>query len=298
MVEIRGIIPPIVTPFDGEQEVDEKRLRRHISFLIERGVHGIFTCGSTGEFFLLTLEERKEVMEIVVDQVGGRIPVFGNIGYPGTKETIECARTAKDVGVDAVFCSIPYQGSPTQEGIHEHFKKIAQSVDLPVLVYNFPAAFGVNMEPETLANLANEKLVVGLKESNRDPLQLALDVILAGDRIAILTGEDDFICQALLLGAKGGILAMANLLPDVLVRLYDAVRLGNYERARSLQLSIIPLIKDVLVYGETWPSGLKEAMNMSGLDVGTVRSPLLPVKEENKAKIKQALDEYSKRKIV
>lgn len=300
MVEVRGIIPPIVTPFNEEQELDEKKLRRQIDFLIGSGVHGVFACGSTGEFFLLTLAERRRVMNIVADHVGGRIPVFGNVGYPGTKETIECANSAKDAGVDAIFCTVPYLSLPTQQGMYEHFRKVAQSVDIPVLVYNYPASFGSNLEPETLMKLAEEKLIVGIKESNRDPFQFALDVIFAGEKAAILTGEDDHIYQDLMLGAKGGILGWANLLPKVFVKLYDAVKSGDYERARNLQLSVSPLLRTLSVCGQAWPwpSVLKEAMNISGLDVGIVRSPLLMPKKDNRAQIELALNEYSKKKIV
>lgn len=298
MSEIHGIIPPVITPFDEQQEIDEQRLRRHLNFLMDNGVHGVFVCGSTGEFVLLTPDERIDVMKIAADHVGGRIPVIGNIGYPGTTETIECGQKAMDTGVDAVFCIVPYDSYPTQAGMYAHFKQVAQHVNLPLLVYNIPPTVGVNMEPSTLAKLATEHLVMGTKESNRDPGQLAMDVILTGDKITILTGEDDFLFQALLIGAKGGILAFANLFPKVLVHLYEAVIQGEYANARAIQLSMIPLLQTIQKSSEPWPSGLKEAMNLSGRDIGNVRLPLLPVPKADSVKIKRALRDYDKTKIV
>ena len=287
--QIEGIIPAVVTPFDENEDVDEGGFRKIINYLIDNGVHGLFPVGSQGEFFSLTNEEKKRLMDIAVEEARGRVFVMPNTGAITTRESIELSQYAEKAGADCVSIITPFFISPDQQELYEHIKAICQSVKIPVLCYNNPGRTGgVVLTPNTLARLAGElPNFAGIKDSSGDLTQVAEMIRLCPPDFKVIMGRDTLIYGALTYGAAGAIAATANVAPKLIVGIYRAFREGDYERAKEYQRELAPL-RIAFALG-SFPVVVKEALTMMGLPGGRCRKPIQPLTEEKRAQLRDIL---------
>ena len=285
-----GSMVALVTPFkDGK--VDEKKLRELVDFHIKNGTDVLVPCGTTGESATLSFEEHERVVEVVIDEAKGRVPVIAGTGSNNTEEALKLTKHAKEAGANGALIITPYYNKPTQKGMYLHFEKIAKEVDIPVVLYNVPGRTSVNLLPETVAKLARIKNIVGIKEASGD-LKQASDIVgLCGDKFDLISGDDFIVLPMLALGGKGVISVVANLVPAEMAALIDEFNKGNLEKARETHYKIFPLCKAMFI--ETNPGPVKTAMALQGL-LGTpeLRLPLAPMSEENVAKLKKVLMDF------
>ena len=284
-----GSMVALVTPFrDGK--VDWQSLEALLDFHITNGTNGIVPCGTTGESATLTPQEHDEVIKAVVKAVNQRVPVIAGTGSNSTDEGVRLTRAAEKSGADGALMISPYYNRPTQEGIYQHYKKVADSVGIPVIVYNIPGRTGSKIEAETLARLSEIKNVAGVKEATGSVDQ-AIDVIrLCGDRLAVYSGEDSLTFSLMALGGKGVISTVANIVPKEMSQLTEACLEGNWEKGRDLQLKLIPLIRAVFL--ETNPIPIKTALALMGRCTSDLRLPLTPMSESALKKLKQAITDF------
>ncbi len=272
MYKPEGILPALVTPFtDDAKSIDEERLRALVSHCLELGVHGVVPCGTTGEFVNLTIEEKKRVIKIVVDEVNGKVPVVAGTGASGTNEALEMTRYAKDAGATAALIVVPYYLKPADRGIYEHYYTIASQVDLPIILYNIPQCTGLPLPWQMVEDLAQIPNIVGVKDSSGQ-LSFILAVLeKVRDKINVLCGHDEVVVAALAAGCSGAILASANIIPDIWVQIYNHVKNGQLQKARELQYSVQKIARIIVGSGAV---GTKAALNMMKIKVGPVRMPL------------------------
>lgn len=285
----KGSIVAIVTPFK-EGKVDEEAYRELIEFQIENGTSAIVPCGTTGESATLDMEEHARVIDIAVEAVNKRIPVIAGTGGNSTSEAIELTGHAKKVGADGTLQVTPYYNKPTQEGLYQHFKAIAEAVPLPQVLYNVPGRTGLNMLPETVARLAGLPEVVALKEASGNLAQMAEIVKLAGDNITLLSGDDNVTLPVLSLGGKGVVSVVANIVPKDTAELVSAWEEGNVERAKELFYRLFPVCQ--AMFYETNPIPVKTSLALMGKIGGEMRLPLVPMAPANLEKLKKALQDY------
>jgi 4-hydroxy-tetrahydrodipicolinate synthase len=284
-----GSMVALVTPFkDGK--VDWQSLEDLIEFHIQSGTHGIVPCGTTGESATLSHEEHDSVVKTVVKTVNKRVPVIAGTGSNSTAEAVRLTRAAEISGADGALMISPYYNRPTQEGIYQHYRKVASEVGIPIIVYNIPGRTGSKIEPETLARMAEVENIAGVKEATGSVDQ-AIDVIrLCGDRLAVYSGEDSLIFSLMALGGKGVISTVANVAPKQTAQLATACLNGDWEKGRALQFKLIPLIRSLFV--ETNPIPVKTALSLMGKCSGELRLPLTPMAEGNLKKLSQAMSEF------
>jgi len=272
MFKPQGIFPALVTPFtDDGKQVNEEALRNLVNRCIELGSSGVVPCGTTGEFVNLTIEERKKVIDIVIDEVNGKVTVVAGTGASGTDQALEMTNYAKDAGADAALIVTPYYLKPTDRGIYEHYDTIASRVDLPIILYNIPQVTGLSLPWQMVEDLAQIPNIVGVKDSSGQ-LSFILAVLeKVRDKINVLCGHDEVVIAALAAGCSGAILASANVIPDIWVQVYNAIQEGNLQAARELQYRVQKIAR---IIAKSGPVGTKEALNMMGVRMGRVRLPL------------------------
>jgi len=282
-----GIIPAMVTPLNGDESLDELALRRLVNYLIAGGVHGLFAVGSQGEAYALTTEEKRRVLETVVDEVHGRVPVYAGTGAVTTSETIALTRMAEGVGVDAVSVITPYFISPSQEELYEHYVAVAACTHLPVILYPNPARTHVNLSPDLVARLSRIDNIVGIKDSTGD-LTLTTEYIRRTEPgFSVLMGRDTLIYAALASGASGSIAATANVAPSLVVEIYEAFSAGDVERARQAQFRLAPL-RLAFEMG-TFPVVIKEALALIGVCSARAKAPVGPLPEARRQELRRIL---------
>lgn len=287
----KGIIPAMVTPIDEAGRIHEKALRKLVNHLIDGGVHGLFPVGSQGEFFSLTLEEKRAVIKIVVHETGGRVPVYAGTGAVTTRETVETTLMARDLGVSAVSVITPYFIVPTQQELMQHYLSVARAgPDLPMLLYSNPDRTGVSMPPAAVKELAEVDNIVGIKDSSGDMTLCGEYIRLTrGMDFHVLAGRDTLIYATLCYGGTGSITATANVDPRVPVEIYEAFRAGDHKRALEAQYRLAPLR---IAFGlGTFPVVIKEALNMIGIEAGPAVPPVGPLSRENREKLRKVLEE-------
>jgi 4-hydroxy-tetrahydrodipicolinate synthase len=290
--KLGGIIVPVVTPFHKDETLNERGLRRLVQYLIAQGVHGIFPCGSQGEFHTLTLDERKRVLEVVVEEVNGHVLVLAHTGAITTRESIELTRHAGAAGADAVSLITPYYIRPTSDELLAHYMQVAGVAVVPVLVYNNPERTGYSVPPAVLGKLAKAGAVVGMKDSSGDlGLTLAYLEACPPDFVTFV-GRDTLIFSALCIGCAGAVAATANVAPDLAVGIYNAMQTGNQSLARELQRKLSPL-RQAFTLG-TFPAVIKEALELIGLPAGPARSPVGPLNETAKVELERILSQMGK----
>jgi 4-hydroxy-tetrahydrodipicolinate synthase len=283
-----GVLTAMVTPFLPNGELDEEGLRKNVEFQIRSGVDGLVPVGTTGECSTLSYEEHLRVVEVVVEAAGGRVPVLAGTGSNSTREALMLTREAKERGADGALLVVPYYNRPTQEGLYQHFKRLAEEVDLPQVLYNIPSRTGVNLAPETIARLAKLKNVVGVKEAsgNFDQISKILE-LTRGEDFMVTSGNDSHTLPMMALGAVGVISVASNLVPSQMVRMVRAFREGRVEEARRIHYELSPLFEALFL--ETNPAPIKEAMEMAGLPAGPPRLPLVRVGEGTRQRLREVL---------
>jgi 4-hydroxy-tetrahydrodipicolinate synthase len=287
-MQVRGIIPPVVTPMTPDEEVDYPMLRRLIDHLIGSGVHGIFVLGTTGECYALDADEKQKIVAATVTHVNRRVPVYAGTGAETTREAIRHTKMAEKEGADGVSVITPYLIMPSQSEIADHYRRLAEHTSLPVVLYSNPSTCGgLKIEPDTVAKLADVKNIVAIKDSSGDLQNLVETVRLVPESFAVLQGRDTLIAPALMFGAKGAVPASSNIAPKLCVEIYEAWKAGDVERAKSVQRKLSP-VRLALMIG-TAPGVVKQAMALTGWDVGPSRSPISPLSAEKRAKLKEIL---------
>jgi 4-hydroxy-tetrahydrodipicolinate synthase len=289
-----GSIVAIVTPFKNGA-VDEETFRSLIEFQIENGTSGIVPCGTTGESATLSMEEHCRVIDITVEAVKKRVPVIAGTGGNSTAEAVELTRHAKESGADATLQVAPYYNKPTQEGLYQHFKAIADAVPLPQVLYNIPGRTSVNMLPETVARLAELPEIVAIKEASGSLPQMAEVMALAGDRITLLAGDDNVVLPVLSIGGKGVISVIANLVPDKLAELIRLWANGDSVGAREAYYHLLPLCRAMFL--ETNPIPVKTALAMTGKLQEGFRLPMTSMAPANVEKLAKVLDGYGLKRV-
>jgi 4-hydroxy-tetrahydrodipicolinate synthase len=287
---LRGIVPPVVTPLTTDHEVDLPTLRAHIDYMLSKGVHGIFVLGTTGEFYALDEREKQAVVADALAHVRGRSPVYAGTGAETTREVIRLTKMAEREGAAGVSVITPYFIKPNQSELFDHFRRVAESTPLPVMLYNNPATCGgLSIEPETVAKLAEVPNIVGIKDSSGD-LQNTIEIIrqTPRDKFSVLNGRDTLIHAALQAGAQGAIPASCNIAPELCVGIYDSFVKGDTEAARAFQ-SRLHGVRMAMSLG-TGNSAVKEAMALLGRSAGPMRAPVLPFGDAQKAKLKAILE--------
>ena len=289
MNKLRGVFTVMVTPFIADEQLDKNGFRENIDWYIEEGIHGVICLGSTGEFANLSIEERKSVIDLTVDQVKGRVPIIAGTAANSTRETIEMTGYAKDAGADAALIVAPFYGLPTQEDLFEHYKSISENVAIPIMVYNNPGFSGVDMLPPLIEKLAAIDNILYLKESTGDIKRVHEIMLRCGDRIDVWCGWDDLAYEFFSLGCRGWVAPVANFMPKTAVELVTLAENKEYEKARALYFKMLPLLS-YLEEGQLLAI-VKEAMNMIGKAGGKPRRPFLPISEEQKGELRGMLGE-------
>jgi len=285
----QGSLVALVTPFrDGK--VDEATLKELVEFQIKNGTDAIVPCGTTGESPTLDHDEHNRVVDIVITAVNKRIPVVAGTGSNSTAEAISLTKHAKQAGADGALIVLPYYNKPTQKGLTEHCRAIADAVDLPLILYNIPGRTGVNMLPETVAQLADHPNIVGMKEATGNLEQMTQDIVLCGDKLSFLSGDDTLTLPLMAVGGRGIISVVANIVPRDVADMTHAFLNGDWKRARELHLKLFPLSQAMFI--ETNPIPVKTALAMMGKIREEFRLPLCPMTEANRKKLETALRAY------
>lgn len=286
----KGSIVAIVTPF-LKGKVDEKKLEELVEFQIKNGSSGIVPCGTTGESATLTFQEHERVIEIIIHKANKRVPVIAGTGSNSTDEAIMLTKQAAQAGADASLQVSPYYNRPTQKGLYEHFKAIANSVDIPIILYNIAGRTGVNIEPETIARLATDcKNIVAVKEASGNLEQMSRIKMLCPPSFQLISGDDGLTLPVLSIGGIGIISVVANIVPKDVADLVSAYELGNIKKAQELHYKLLPLIKAAFI--ETNPIPVKTAMGLLGMCEPDLRLPMSSMMPENLEKLKKALKDY------
>ena len=286
---LKGAFTAIVTPFKKGQ-LDEEAYRELIEFQIKGGIHGIVPCGTTGESPTLSHAEHKRVVETCIDQVKKRVPVIAGTGSNNTAEAIELTKHAEAAGANYALMITPYYNKPTQEGLFQHYKSVANVTRIPIVVYNVPGRTSLNLLPETMARLATLPNIVGLKDATGDLKQGAKTLELCGDRITVLSGDDFTTFPLLCVGGMGVISVVSNVVPGDMAGMCTAFFKGDLAEARRLHYKMWPLIE--AMFYETNPVPVKAAVKVMGKITGEVRQPLCPLAPQNEEKLRQVMQKY------
>jgi 4-hydroxy-tetrahydrodipicolinate synthase len=289
--KIKGSIVAIVTPFkDGK--LDEEGLKNLIDWHIENGTHCIVPCGTTGESATLSYEEHDKVIEITVKTVNGMVPVIAGTGSNSTEETIMLTNHAKKVGADAALVITPYYNKPTQEGLFQHFTKVADTCEFPMILYNVPSRTAVNMLPATVARCAQNNQIIGIKEATGDLKQVTEVIRQCPEDFIVLSGDDFTAFPLMAVGGKGVISVAANIVPAEMSKLMDLSLAGNYKEASELNSRLFPLYESLFI--ETNPTPAKTALSLMGkIASPEVRLPLAQMSDTNIEKLKKVISTYN-----
>jgi len=282
-----GSAVAIITPFKNEA-IDYDKLAELIEFQINNGSDAIVICGTTGEVSTLPDEEHVAAVKFTVEQVGQRVPVIAGAGSNHTHHGIKLSQAVEAAGADGILSVSPYYNKTTQKGLYEHYKAIAQSIKIPIILYNVPSRTGLNIDPGTIRDLSLIDNIVAIKECNFS--QVGDIVNLCGDDFTIYSGEDGIVVPMMSLGAKGVISATANLIPRDFHEMTARYLAGDVEEARKIQLRTLNLIKALFI--EVSPIPIKAALNLIGMNVGICRLPLVEMSEKNLEVLKQAMMDY------
>ena len=286
-MHFQGALTALVTPFRNNQ-IDEEKYREHIEDQIARGINGLVPCGTTGESATMSHEEHKQAIQICVDEAKGRVPVVAGAGSNNTREAIELTTFAKQAGADGTLHITPYYNKPTQAGVVAHFQAIAREVPIPMVVYNVPGRTGLNVLPQTMAQLKKSvPEVVGVKEASGNIKQMSEVIEQCGPEFTVLAGDDFVVLPLLSMGGKGVISVLSNLLPDKMAGLCSAYAQKDLDKAKSLHFELAPLSRAMFL--ETNPIPVKTSLALMGRMELNLRLPLVPMHPDNEAKLKEEL---------
>ncbi|MFW9994516.1 MAG: 4-hydroxy-tetrahydrodipicolinate synthase [Candidatus Odinarchaeota archaeon] len=273
-LDLKGVIPAIITPFDKKtEEFNEEQYRALIQYQMSKGITGIVPCGSTGEFCNMTFEERKKVIEVTIDEVGGKIPVIAGTGETGTRLVLDATKHAQNAGADAAIIITPYYLKPGAKGLYEHYAEIIDKTDIPIVLYNYPQVTGMSMPWTVVEDLVDEfDQIAAMKDSSGDMKYFMSVLEKATPKINLLVGWDENVLPALAAGASGMILASANVIPEIWLEIYDDVKKGNLEAAIKRQREIQKFLRMIVATGGI---GCKACLNFMGVKVGVARKPIV-----------------------
>jgi len=286
----QGSMVAIITPFDREGNFDEQSYRQLIEFQIENGTDVIVPCGTTGESATLSYEEHDRVIKTCIEQVKKRVPVIAGTGSNATAEAIEISQHAKELGADGLLLVSPYYNKPGQEGLYQHYKAIAESVALPQVLYNVPGRTGMNMTAATTIRLAEFDNIVAIKEASGDLTQASEIIANAGDKIAVLSGDDFLTLPLMACGAKGIISVTANIMPSQVKQMVTAIQQGQWDEARKLHLKLLDVHQAMFI--ESNPVPVKTTAALMGLCQAEVRLPLVPMQPASLEKLQMVLRKH------
>jgi len=285
----KGSLIPIVTPFK-EGKIDEEGFRSLIEFHITNGTDAIVPCGTTGESATLTHGEHEQLIDLCLEAVDHRIPVIAGTGSNSTAEAIKLTTYAKKAGADGALLITPYYNKPTQEGLYNHYKAIAEAIDLPLILYNVPSRTGVNMLPETVARLSEIPTIVGVKEATGSLHQICDIIHLCGDKCSVFSGDDFTNYPILAVGGKGIISVTANIMPDKIATMWDTFESGDFDKSREIHYQLLDLHNSMFL--ETNPIPVKTALGLMGKISPEMRAPLSPMTRNNLEKLKKVMAKY------
>ena len=287
----KGIICAMITPLDENQDINPKATHELIDYLIDKGVYGLFILGTNGECHVLTDDEKVEFAKIVIEYTNNRVPVFVGTGGNSTREVISLSKKMEAIGASALSVITPYFVPPTQAELILHYKAIADAVNLPILMYNMPGKTGINIEPESVHELAKVKNIVGIKDSGGklDNMKAYLEVT-KGEDFVVFSGSDSLILDILKAGGHGAVAATANFLAEIDVAIYNHFIKGDFEAAQKAQNSIEEL-RRILKFG-TIPSVIKQTVVLNGINVGSARLPATQPMGEKLEEIKRVVEAY------
>lgn len=289
MVDLGRLLTAMVTPFDKNLEVNIPLARKLARYLVENGSDGIVVAGTTGESPTLSRDEKLELFRAVTEEVGGQATVVAGTGSYSTRDTVALTQAAEKVGVDAVMLVCPYYNKPSQEGLYHHFKTVAESTNLPIILYNIPGRTGVNLLPTTVARLAKTGNIVAIKEAAGSTDQVTELRRLLPEDFAIYSGDDSLTLPFLALGARGVVSVVSHLVGKRLRDMLDAFTAGNVTLAAKIHRELFPLMKGLFI--TTNPVPVKAALNLLGWNVGAPRPPLVEATEQEKEKVQKLLEE-------
>ena len=287
-----GVFPAIITPFlrNAGNDLDLDGLRSNIAFLLKSGIHGIVPCGSTGESATLSFAEHEKVIEVTLEEAGGKVPVLAGTGSNNTAEAIRFTRAAKEVGADGVLIISPYYNKPNRSGLIKHYTALAD-LDVPVVIYNVPGRTGQNLTPDLIAELAKHPNIVGVKEASGDITQISQILEMTRDEeFSVISGDDGITLPILGMGGAGVISVAANIFPVPMIQMYHAMQNGDYVTARKIHFDLSPLFR--AMFFESNPIPVKAASEMKGLAAGPVRLPLDDASDATKERLKEVLSHY------
>lgn len=288
-----GVIPAMLTPFDKDGEVNKKALEEFVDFLIDGGVYGLFPSSTIGEFSNMKMEEKKQVIDIVLNKADGRVPVIPGADASGTEEALEMAQYVDDLGVDGTVIITPYYLNPDQEGIKRHFGKIANEIDIPIIMYCNTSTAKLNIAVGTVVELEDEySNIVGIKDSTGDIARLQEIEQRTSDSFLTLSGKDLLTLPGLIYGSAGGIMGSLNIDPNIGVGLYESFKDGDIEKALDIHMNKLTPLYNAVGSAGVFPGGYKAAARMvTGIDFGPTRTCIRPLKKEEKNRLEKSLKE-------
>ncbi|OEU76040.1 MAG: 4-hydroxy-tetrahydrodipicolinate synthase [Desulfuromonadales bacterium C00003068] len=287
---IRGSMVAIITPFNEDGSVNEDKFRQLVEFQIESGTDVIVPCGTTGESATLNYDEHDLVVRACIEQVDGRVPVIAGTGSNSTAEAVEMSLHAKEMGADGILLVSPYYNKPSQEGLYQHYKTIAEAVALPQVLYNVPGRTGMNMVAETTIRLAEIDNIVAVKEASGDVTQASEIISKAGDKIDVLSGDDFLTLPLMACGAKGIISVTANIMPKEVKAMVTAINEGRWDDARAMHLKMLDIHNAMFI--ESNPVPVKTALSLMGRCSETIRQPLVDLQPASLEKLKSVMKTY------
>lgn len=284
------LLTAMVTPFDKHGEVDYGRTSKLIEHLLDTGTDGLVVAGTTGESPTLTTREKVELFKYVVKEVNGKVPVLAGTGSNNTRASIELTREVESIGIDGIMLVVPYYNKPSQEGLYQHFSQIAASTSLPVMLYNIPGRSSVNMTPETIIRLSQVDNIVSVKEASGDLDAVSQIIEETGDDFSVYSGDDGMTLPILSIGGTGVVSVAAHVIGKDMRAMVQNFLDGNVTEAAGIHRRIVPVVK--ALFQAPSPSPVKEALNEINVPVGSVRLPLIPLPDEEKANLTQTLANF------
>lgn len=285
------LLTAMVTPFNGQGEVDFNKTEKLIEHLIDTGTDGLVVAGTTGESPTLTEKEKVALFEFVVNQVDGRIPVIAGTGSNNTRESIELTKKAERAGVDGIMLVVPYYNKPSQQGLYEHFNQIAANTALPIMLYNIPGRTSVNMTPETIIRLAEIENIVSVKEASGDLDAVSRIIEETADDFSVYSGDDGMTLPIMAIGGTGVVSVASHVIGKDMKEMIDNFLQQDHHRAAKIHRQIVPVVK--ALFQAPSPAPVKAALNEIGIPVGDVRLPLVPLNEEERKNLKLALERFA-----
>ena len=286
----KGIIAALITPTDANGRLKERASRNIIKYVIDGGVHGLFAVGTAGEFYAIDRKTKMRITEIAVEEAAGKLPIYMGATSNTTKESVDLAKGAESIGADAVTVLTPSFVKCRDDELYDHFKAIANSISLPVILYSLPGTTGVGISPKLLGEMCRIDNIVGIKDSSGDLSMTEQYIRQSSDNFSVLSGRDTLILATLMYGGAGGVAATANVVPKLVASIYNHHMDGNIEQAREAQFRLAPL-RHAFGLGSTSAAMLKAAVNLKGMDVGETVAPVKLLGEREREQLREILKE-------